>query len=137
MIYITSRTNGHTIQKLGETKVDCALTLLRELNERLGRRFLDVLVGDALYLQKPFVQAVEALGLEWVFTLKENQPELLAEAQRLTTGDSDVEQSDSTKQIQLWHAPQVFWPVADRDVRVVKALRTQKINKGGLLCKNL
>jgi len=120
---------GIRFQKQGETEVDCALTLLRELNERLGRRFLDVLVGDALYLQKPFVQAVEALGLEWVFTLKENQPDLLAEAQRLTTGEPDVEQSESKQQIQLWHAPQVFWPVADRDLRVVKALRTQKINK--------
>ena len=74
---------GIRFQQQGEGEVDCSLALLRELHERLGRRFLDVLVGDALYLQKPFVQAVEALGLEWVFTLKENQPELLAEAQRL------------------------------------------------------
>ncbi len=118
---------GLRFQKQGETEIDCALTLLRDLNDKLGRRFLDVLVGDALYLQKPFVQAVERLGLEWVFTLKYNQPELLAEAQRLTTGEADMEQSDSNKQIQLWHAPQVFWPVADRDLRVVKTLRTQKI----------
>jgi hypothetical protein len=120
---------GIRFQDQGEGEVDCALALLRELHERLGRRFLDVLVGDALYLQKPFVQAVEALGLEWVFTLKENQPELLAEAQRLTTGLPDMEQSDSKQQIQLWHAPQVYWPVADRDVRVVKTLRTQKISQ--------
>jgi hypothetical protein len=65
---------GIRFQKQGEGEVDCALALLRELNERLGRRFLDVLVGDALYLQKPFVKAVESLGLEWVFTLKDNQP---------------------------------------------------------------
>ncbi len=120
---------GIRFQKQGEGEVDCALALLRELHERLGRRFLDVLVGDALYLQKPFVQAVEALGLQWVFTLKENQPELLAEAQRLSTGEPDMEQSDSKQQIQLWHAPQVYWPVADRDVRVVKVLRTQKVNQ--------
>jgi hypothetical protein len=120
---------GIRFQKQGEGEVDCALGLLRELHERLGRRFLDVLVGDALYLQEPFVQAVEALGLEWVFTLKQNQPELLAEAQRLTTGEADMEQSDSKEKIQLWHAPQVYWPIADRDVRVVKAVRTQKMNQ--------
>ena len=120
---------GLRFQKQGETEVGCALGLLRDLHERLGRRFLDVLVGDALYLQKPFVQAVEALGLEWVFTLKENQPELLAEARHLTTGEPDMEPSDSKQQIQLWHAPQVYWPIADRDVRVVKTLRTQKINQ--------
>ena len=118
---------GIRFQKRGEGETECSLALLRELHERLGRRFLDVLVGDALYLQKPFVQAVEALGLEWVCTLKENQPELLAEAQRLTAGEPDMEQSDSKQQIQLWHAPQVYWPVADRDLRVVKALRTQRV----------
>lgn len=120
---------GIRFQKQGEGEAECSLALLQQLHERLGHRYLDVLVGDALYLQKPFVQAVEALGLEWVFTLKENQPELLAEAQRLTTGKPDMEQSDSKQQIQLWHAPQVYWPVADRDVRVVKVLRTQEVNQ--------
>ena len=43
-----------------------------------------LLVGDALYLQTPFVGAVEDLGLDWVINLKENQPELLAETERLT-----------------------------------------------------
>jgi len=50
----------------------------------VGRRFLDLLVGDALYLRAPFVRHVEDLGLDWVINLKENQPELLAEAQRLS-----------------------------------------------------
>jgi hypothetical protein len=30
------------------------------------------------------------LGLEWVITLKENQPDLLAEAQRLTGGQAET-----------------------------------------------
>ena len=47
-------------------------------------RYLDLLVGDALYLQAPFVKEIEALGLDWAFTLKENQPDLLREAARLT-----------------------------------------------------
>ena len=57
-----------------------ALALLKDLDGQLGRRFPDVLVGDALYLQSPFVKEVEGLGLDWAFTLKENQPELLREA---------------------------------------------------------
>src|SRR5204863_5574340 len=60
--------------------VTCALALLQDLDHQLGRRFLDVLVGDALYLQAPFVQEVERLGLIWAFTLKENQPDLWREA---------------------------------------------------------
>jgi hypothetical protein len=120
---------GIRFQKQGEGEVDCALALLWELTERLGRRFLDVLVGDALYLQKPFVQACESLGLEWVFTLKDNQPELLAEAQRLTSGVADYLDGDSKQQLELWHVPEVYWPIANRDLRVVKTLRTQKINQ--------
>lgn len=68
---------GVRFQKNGEGEVACALALLQDLVDQLGRRFLDVLVGDALYLQAPFVKEVERLGLVWAFTLKENQPELL------------------------------------------------------------
>jgi hypothetical protein len=75
---------GVCFQKNGEGEVACALALLQDLVGQLGRRFLDVLVGDALYLQAPFVKQVERLGLAWAFTLKENQPELLHEAERCT-----------------------------------------------------
>jgi hypothetical protein len=71
-------------QKNGEAEVSCALALFQDLVRQLGRRFLDVLVGDALYLQAPFVKEVERLGLVWAFTLKENQPELWREAERLS-----------------------------------------------------
>jgi hypothetical protein len=66
---------GVRFQKNGEGEVACALALLQDLVRRLGRRFLDVLVGDALYLQAPFVKQVELLGLFWAFTWRENQPE--------------------------------------------------------------
>src|SRR5207237_618984 len=75
---------GLRFQKNGEGEVSCALALLKDLVGQLGRRFLDVLVGDALYLQAPFVKEVERLGLVWAFTLKENQPELLRGAERFT-----------------------------------------------------
>ena len=54
---------GLRFQKNGEGEVACALALLQDLDKQLGRRFLDVLVGDALYLQAPFVKEVESLGL--------------------------------------------------------------------------
>lgn len=120
---------GIRFQKNGETEVACAVAVLRELDEQLGRRFLDVLVGDALYLQQGFVKEVEALGLEWVISLKENQPELLAEAQRLAGGPPETTQSTAQEELQLWHAPEVYWPVADRSVRVVKTVRIQSRNR--------
>ncbi len=79
---------GVRFQKNGEGEVACALALLQDLVGQLGRRFLDVLVGDALYLQAPFVREVERLGLVWAFTLKENQPDLLREAELPHPGTS-------------------------------------------------
>jgi len=90
---------GIRFQKNGETEVACSLALLKELREQLGRRFLDLLVADALYLQAPFIAAVETLGLDWVINLKENQPELLAEARRILLGEG----SANPQELQLWH----------------------------------
>jgi len=77
---------GLRFQARDEDEVACSLALLEELSQRLGRRFFDLLVADALYLRTPFVKALEAQGWDWVINLKDNQPELLAEAQRTTTG---------------------------------------------------
>jgi len=120
---------GIRFQKDGETEVACAIALLRELDQQLGRRFLDLVVGDALYLQQGLVNAVESLDLEWVFSLKENQPELLAEAQRVTEGPAEATLSRPQEDVQLWHAPEVYWPVADRSLRVVKTFRVQKVRR--------
>lgn len=114
---------GVRFQKNGEGEVACALALLQDLTKRLGRRFLDVLVGDALYLQSPFVREVERLGLDWAFTLKQNQPELLREAECLTQTSPTGVQKEPGRELQYWHLPEVDWPVADRLVRVVKTLR--------------
>jgi hypothetical protein len=114
---------GIRFQKDGEAEVPCATALLRDLANQLGRRFVDVLVGDAIYLQSPFVKEVEGLGLDWAFTLKENQPDLLYEAERLTAGAPAAIQAETDREIHWWHLPQVDWPVANRLVRVVKTVR--------------
>ena len=115
---------GVRFQKNGEGEVGCALALLKDLHNRLGRRFLDVLVGDGLYLQAPFVKEVERLGLDWAFTLKENQPGLLREADRFTQKSPTGIHTEPDLELQYWHLPEVDWPVADRLVRIVKTVRT-------------
>jgi hypothetical protein len=114
---------GLRFQREGEGEVACALALLQDLVDQLGRRFLDLLVGDALYLQAPFVRDVERLGLDWAFTLKENQPDLLREAERLTEGAPHDIAVDPAQELRWWHLPDVDWPVADRSIRVVKTVR--------------
>ncbi len=116
---------GLRFQKNGEGEVSCALALLKDLDNQLGRRFLDVLVGDALYLQAPFVKEVERLGLVWAFTLKQNQPELLREAERFTQDSPIGVHAEPGREIRYWHLPEIDWPVADRLVRVVKTVRIE------------
>lgn len=116
---------GLRFQKNGEGEVACALALLRDLDHQLGRRFLDVLVGDALYMQAPFVKEVERLGLVWAFTVKENQPELLREAERFTQEAPTGVHVEPGREIRYWHLPEIDWPVADRLVRVVKTVRIE------------
>jgi hypothetical protein len=120
---------GVRFQKNGEGEVACALALLQDLVEQLGRRFLDVLVGDALYLQAPFVREVERLGLVWAFTLKENQPDLLREAERCTQDSPTGVQTEPDREIQYWHLPDLDWPVADRRVQVVKTVRLEHLQR--------
>jgi hypothetical protein len=120
---------GVRFQKPGETEVACSLALLKELVANLGRRFVDILVADALYLQTPFVQALESLGLEWVINLKDNQPDLAAEAELLTNRPADCRDVNAQEEFDLWHLPKVDWPVADRLIGVVKTVRVQKANR--------
>jgi hypothetical protein len=101
---------GVRIQKNGEGEVACALALLKDLDNLLGRRFLDVLVGDGLYLQAPFVREVERLGLDWAFTLKENQPGLLREAERMTQKAPAGVHAESDLEIQYWLCPKSTGP---------------------------
>lgn len=129
---------GIRFQKNGEDEVSCSLGLLRDLVEELGTRFLDVLVADALYLQTPFVKAIEGLGLGWVINVKENQPELLAESERVISTLA-AEKMNDHPELQLWHAPEVDWLAADRTIRVVKTerrkpkkrLRVKRDEQGG------
>ena len=117
---------GLRFQAPGEDEVACSLALLEELRQKLGRRFFDLLVADALYLRTPFVKAMEAQGWDWVINLKDNQPELLAEAQRTTDGAAHYQQSDSQQQLRLWYQPQLYWAAADRSVQVLRSERLQR-----------
>lgn len=120
---------GIRFQKKGETEVACSLALLKELVQSLGRRFVDVLVADAIYLQTPFVEAVEKLGFDWAINIKANQPDLLAESERILSAQTPHPPiQGQSNDLQLWYTPQVNWPVAERDIGVLKTVRTHARN---------
>ena len=114
---------GLRFQQPGECEVACARLLLQELVQSLGRRYFDILVADALYLQTPLIEHIEQLGLHWLINLKQNQPDLLAAAERLTAGPAHGSETDPGQHLDYWHLPELDWPVADRSIRVLKTVR--------------
>ena len=117
---------GLRFQQPGENEVACARLLLQDLVQSLGRRYFDILVADAIYLQKPFIEPIEQLGLHWLINLKENQPDLLASAERLTAGPVHGTEADTGGPLDFWHLPEIYWPVADRSIRVLKTVRRRR-----------
>ncbi len=114
---------GLRFQRPGETEVACALALLQDLTRRLGRRHFDILVADAAYLQRPFIEGIERLGLRWVINLKDNQPELAAAAERMTQGPPQTSSCQPGGQLHYWYLPELYWPAADRTVGILKTVR--------------
>lgn len=117
---------GIRFQAPGEGEASCALALLGDLVTQLGTRFVDVVVGDALYLGTPVVEAMEVLGLDWVFTVKDNQPDLAAEVARCTSGPPQARTAEPGNMVDRWHVPALYWTTADRAVRIVKAVRREE-----------
>jgi hypothetical protein len=52
------------------------------------------------------------VGLLWAFTFKENQPELLHEAERCTRASPTGVHEEPGREIRYGHLPEVDWPVA-------------------------
>jgi hypothetical protein len=117
---------GLRFQQPGEGEVACAQALIADLVRSLGRRFFDILVADALYLQKPFIEFIEQRGLRWLINLKENQPDLLASAERMTAGPAHGTDLDTAGQLQFWYLPELCWPAANRPVRILKTERRRR-----------
>ena len=67
----------------GEGEDTAALRLLRNLPDRYGSRFFDILLLDALYAQAPVFKLAAEAGWDLVVSLKQNLPELYQSAVRL------------------------------------------------------
>ena len=115
---------GIEMQRPGEDEVACGLRLLKRLRYRLGVRFIDLVIGDALYCRPQFFKECEHLGLKAGAVLKENQEDLLMTAEKQTRLVKPFIQDDSEKEkLKVWDLPEVYWYTADKDVRVIWAER--------------
>jgi hypothetical protein len=113
----------------GQDEVQPAIALIREARRRYGPRFFDVITADGLYGQPSYVAAVrDEMGYGLLFTLKDNQPNLLAEARRRTVRPEPdrVLRPHANEEVRLWDEPELWWDTADRMVRVVRSVRDRR-----------
>ena len=115
---------GLEMMRKGEDEVKCAQRLLERIVNKLGVRFLDIVICDALYCTPNFFKACKKLDIHAGAVLKANQENLLESARSQTKITKPVinEETDKEK-LKLWDLGEIFWDTADRDVRVIWADR--------------
>jgi len=115
---------GMEIMDPGEGEINCALRLLDRLVHRLGKRFLDIVIGDSAYCTPHFFSGCEKMGIIPGAVLKENQPGLLKNAvNEKNLAAPMVDRPDNKEKLKLWDLPDVTWNTANKNVRVIYAER--------------
>ena len=115
---------GMEMVRRGEDEVACGLRLLKRIVKQLGKRFIDIVIGDALYCRANFFNECEKLGVIPGAVLKGNQINLLESAKSLKKLTEPVTKLEEDKEkLKLWDLKEVFWETADKDVRVIWAER--------------
>ena len=108
----------------GEGEVSSALRLLERLVNQLGKRFIDIVIGDAAYCTPRFFRECEAMGLIPGAVLKKNQLDLLESA---TAQKKQIppcwEHQEEKEKLKLWDLKDVIWDTANKEVRVIYADR--------------
>jgi hypothetical protein len=115
---------GLEMIKPGEDEVSCGLRLLKRLVSHLGKRFFDILIGDAGYCTPRFFEECRKIGIIPGAVLKDNQENLLLSAQAQKKSSEPILQQDGKRErSKVWDFPEVCWYTADKDVRVIYAER--------------
>jgi hypothetical protein len=123
----------------GEGEDTAALRLLRNLPDRYGSRFFDILLLDALYAQAPVFKLAAEMGWDLVVSLKQNLPELYRSAVRLfarRSADCRLTERAGGKsyEVQLWDTEglpfSVDYPEPVRVVRSQESLTQNHYRRG-------
>jgi len=115
---------GLEMMKKGEDEVNCALRLLKRIVNDLGTRFLDIVIGDALYCRPNFFDECEKLNIIPGAVLKNNQENLLETAKAMKeTIEPNKRNNTAKEKTNLWDLKNIYWYTADKEVRVIWADR--------------
>lgn len=113
----------------GEGEVVAARRLLERVFESYGR-LIDVICGDAIYLEAPFCRMVLDAHKHFVVVMKQQARELYQDAEGLRTLSAPQQVVQKTKTSRIWDLPNLSsFTTLDRKVRVVWAEETTAKSK--------
>jgi len=116
-------------QQKGEDEIACAIRLLDRLIEHYPRAF-DLVMGDALYTDPRFYQAVTGHGKGVMTVLKDERRDLIQDAKALFAGMAPQTFSLHSTRYQCWDLDGfTSWPQFERPVRVVSSVETTIIHR--------
>lgn len=132
---------GLEMMKKGEDEVSCALRLLRRIVKELGVRFLDIVIGDALYCTPRFFDECEKLKVIPGAVLKKSQENLLETARAMKKiKEPKIKINTDREKTKLWDLDNVLWYTGDREVRVLwadrKILEKDENNQGNSIWRD-
>ena len=115
----------------GEGEVVAALRLIERVHAAYPRAY-DIVMGDALYAQAPFFQAVLAQGKHALAVLKQEERNLYEDAMALCAASEPVsfERLEGRRSVQAWDLHEMTsWESLGRPVRVVRTLEKGSVRR--------
>jgi hypothetical protein len=114
----------------GEDELAASRRLLERVVESYPRAF-DVVAGDALYANTDWFKFVLAQGKHALAVLKENRPNLLADARTLfDVLPADLDEPAGNRRRRCWDSDRfTSWPDLAPQVRVVRSLETYTVRR--------
>lgn len=117
------------LQQPGEDEVAAGQRLFERVVRQFPRAF-DVVLADGLYARTSFVQAVRAHGKHVLVVLKENRPELLADARGLFGRTAPLQEREERGERRLWDEEGfTTWDGLGDAVRVVRSLEMSSLRR--------
>jgi len=107
----------------GENEVASAKRLVTRMCKQY-RRFFDVIVADALYMEGPFINLCKGLGKDVVVVLKNNFPSLIEDAQGLFDRMQPQHWDAEGRHIEAWDVEGFETESVDAPLRVLRTIET-------------
>jgi len=117
------------LQRPGESEVGCATRLLGRILKTYPRAF-DLVIGDGLYLEAPFVTFLRKHRKDAVLVLKDERRDLLKDALGIFSREAPQERIEGQVRHRLWDVEDLTsWPALGEPVRVVRSLETRTVRR--------